>query len=139
MRWIFVALLVCIGSLTRADVIVPVKTVRANTLLTLDMLTTKPLAQQHGLTVFDDVIGMESRVVLYAGRPIRAEDLIEPAIVQRNQIVPLLFNNVGLSISTYGRVLDRGAAGDIVRVMNLASRTTLFGQVQENGSVRVDR
>jgi len=103
------------------------------------MLGTKPLAQQHGLTDFEDVIGMESRVVLYAGRPIRADDLIAPAIVKRNQIAPILFNNAGLSISTYGRVLDRGAAGDVVRVMNLASRSTLFGQVQENGSIRVDR
>ena len=75
--------------------------------------------------------------MLYAGRPILPEHLMEPARVQRNEIVPLVFRQSGLSIATSGRVLDRGAIGDTVRVMNLSSRTTLFGTVLADGSVDV--
>ncbi len=34
-----------------------------------------------------EVVGLEARVTLYAGRPIRAADLGPPALVDRNQIV----------------------------------------------------
>ncbi len=137
MRWIFVIFLALIGSYTRADTIVAVKTIRANTLLTAAHLAIDPNLSGGGLTDLSEVVGMESRVVLYAGRPIRRDHLMAPARVQRNEIAPLVFNQSGLSISTSGRVLDRGAVGDTVRVMNLSSRTTLFGTVQADGSIDV--
>jgi flagella basal body P-ring formation protein FlgA len=131
---IFLAL---IGSYTRADTVVAVKTIRANTLLTAADVTLDPTLASAGLSELSEVIGMESRVVLYAGRPILPEHVMAPARVQRNEIVPLVFRQAGLSISTSGRVLDRGAVGDTVRVMNLSSRTTLFGTVQADGSIDV--
>ena len=137
MRWLLVICLVCLGSLTRADAVVPIATIRANTVLTNAHVTLDSRFSGAGLSKLSDVIGMEARVVLYAGRPILADHLMPPARVQRNQIVPLVFRNAGLSIATSGRVLDRGAVGDIVRVMNLASRATLFGTVRANGSIDV--
>lgn len=137
MRWLLVIFLALLGGLTRADTIVPVKTIRANTLLTPAHVAINPNLVGRGITELSDVVGMEARVVLYAGRPILPDHLMEPARVQRNQIVPLVFRQSGLAISTSGRVLDRGAIGDTVRVMNLSSRTTLFGTVLPNGSVDV--
>jgi flagella basal body P-ring formation protein FlgA len=137
MRWIFALMLICIAGLTRADTVVPVSTIRANTVLTDTDVIVDPTQSGAGLSDVSDVIGMETRVVLYAGRPILPDYLIAPALVQRNEVVPLLFRQSGLSISTSGRVLDRGAAGDTVRVMNLSSRTTLFGTVLPDGSVEV--
>jgi flagella basal body P-ring formation protein FlgA len=43
----------------------------------------------------------------------------------------------GLHIITEGRTLDRAAAGELVRVMNLASKQTVTGTVAEDGSVEV--
>ncbi|MEP4194555.1 MAG: flagellar basal body P-ring formation chaperone FlgA [Aliishimia sp.] len=139
MRWLLITFLVLVGSFTRAETVVTVKTVRANTLLTASDLTIKPESVSGGISDVSLVIGMEARVVLYAGRPIKEEHLTEPAIVQRNEIVPLVFEQSGLSISTNGRALDRGAVGDMIRVMNLASRTTLFGKVLSNGAIDVTR
>jgi flagella basal body P-ring formation protein FlgA len=85
----------------------------------------------------DLAIGMEARVAIYAGRPIRPEDLGPPALVDRNQIVTLHFATGGLTIQAEGRMLDRGGYGDVVRVMNLASRTTITGTVQADGTIRV--
>ena len=42
-----------------------------------------------------------------------------------------------LTIVTEGRALDRAAAGEPVRVMNLASKQTVTGTVAPDGSVEV--
>ncbi len=139
MRWIIVTCLALLGGFTRADTVVPIKMIRANTILTSSDVAINPALNGAGLRSLSEVIGMEARVVLYAGRPILAEHLTVPAIVQRNELVPLVFRHAGLSISTQGRALDRGAAGDVIRVMNLSSRTTLFGTVLDDGSVDVAR
>lgn len=137
MRLLLIIALSLIGGLTRADSIVPVKTIRANTILTEAHITINPALSGAGMSDLESVIGMETRVVLYAGRPILPDYLMQPAVVQRNEIAPLVFRQSGLAISTSGRVLDRGAVGDTVRVMNLSSRVTLFGVVLPNGSVDV--
>jgi len=84
-----------------------------------------------------EAIGQEARVTIYPGRPIRAADLGPPALVERNQIVRLVYAGRGLSIETEGRVLDRAAAGERVRVMNLASRSTVTGTVSKAGAILV--
>jgi flagella basal body P-ring formation protein FlgA len=122
-----------------ADTVVASRTIRANTLIlpTDVALSTAQLAD--GFRQAADVIGQEARVVLYAGRPILPGDIGPPAVITRNQIVRIAFHGGGLSIVTEGRALERGAVGDRVRIMNLSSRATLFGHVQEDGSVRVFR
>jgi flagella basal body P-ring formation protein FlgA len=42
-----------------------------------------------------------------------------------------------LRIAADGRALGRGAAGAHIRVMNLASRNTVGGEVQPDGTVHV--
>ena len=85
----------------------------------------------------DLAIGMEARVAIYAGRPIFPKDLGPPALVTRNQIVSVHYIAGGLTILAEGRMLDRGGYGDIVRVMNLSSRTTVTGRVEADGTIRV--
>jgi flagella basal body P-ring formation protein FlgA len=68
---------------------------------------------------------------------VRAADLGPPALVDRNQIVALDFRAGGLSIRAEGRALARGGAGDVIRVMNLASRTTVSGRIRPDGVVDV--
>ena len=65
----------------------------------------------------------------YAGRPIPLSGLAPPALVERNQLVTLIFRRGGLDIRADGRALGRGAAGDEIRIMNLGSRSTIFGTV----------
>ena len=85
----------------------------------------------------EDVVGLEARVVLYEGRPILASDVGPAAIIERNQIVTLVFSKGTLSIATEARALGRGGIGDAIRVMNLASRNTVSGTVTPDGSVVV--
>jgi flagella basal body P-ring formation protein FlgA len=82
-------------------------------------------------------VGMEARVTIAPGRPLRAADLGPPALVDRNAPVTLVFVTGGLVMSAEGRALDRAAAGEPVRVMNLASRSIVSGTVAPDGTVRV--
>ncbi|WP_045388747.1 flagellar basal body P-ring formation chaperone FlgA [Falsirhodobacter sp. alg1] len=82
-------------------------------------------------------VGMETRVTLYAGRPVLAADLGAPAIIDRNQLVALSYRNGALMIVTEGRALGRGGVGDVIRVMNLQSRATVTGRIAEDGQVVV--
>lgn len=84
-------------------------------------------------------VGMEARVALYAGRPIRPGDLGPPAVVERNQLVTLIYEGNGLAISTEGRALGRAGPGDVIQVMNLSSRMTVTAQIAADGTAHVSR
>lgn len=120
-----------------ADTLVAARTLRAQSVITPEDLVLSAEQIDGALSSPADAIGFETRVAIYAGRPIRLEDLGPPAIVERNQIVPLIFRQRGLSIQTEGRALDRGGAGDTIRVMNLASKTTLSATLAADGSATV--
>ena len=121
-----------------ADYVVAAHTIRANTIVTgQDLITKKGTAA--GAAEAADVIGMETRVMLYPGRPIRLSDVGIPAVVERNQIVPLIYHMGGLQISTEGRSLARAAPGEVIRVMNLSSRNTVYGRVSSTGQIIVSK
>ena len=80
-------------------------------------------------------IGMQARVAIYEGRPVVPGALRAPVLVSRNQIVRVAFDSGPLRIVTEGRALSEGAAGDVVRVMNLASRNTISALVHADGTL----
>lgn len=131
------ALALAVPAPAGADTVVAARTLRAGTVLTGEDLATVAEDVPGALSSLDDALGQEARVNLYAGRPIRMGEIGPAAIVERNQIVTLIYDQAGLMIATEGRVLDRGGLGERVRVMNLASRTTVTGTVAEDGNVHV--
>jgi flagella basal body P-ring formation protein FlgA len=120
-----------------ADALIATRTIPAQTVITAEDFTLVAAEIPDALTDSSLAIGQEARVAIYAGRPIRANDLGAMAVVERNQIIPLSFQAGGLAILTEGRALARGAAGDVIAVMNLSSRTKVFGTVRPDGTVRV--
>ncbi|NBC96136.1 MAG: flagellar basal body P-ring formation protein FlgA [Deinococcus-Thermus bacterium] len=120
-----------------AETLVAAATVRSQTVLDSRHVAVVDEDVPGALTTPEEAIGMEARVVLYAGRPIRAADVGPPALVDRNQIVPLLYHRGGLAIRTDGRALDRAAAGEAVRALNLASRSTVTGVLDDRGRIHV--
>lgn len=120
-----------------AETLVAARTLRAQTILAADDLNVAAGTVPGTATDPAEVIGLETRVAIYQGRPIRPADLGPPAIVERNQMVVLSYVAGPLTIVAEGRALGRGGAGDSIRVMNTASRTTVWGIVAADGSVRV--
>jgi flagellar basal body P-ring formation protein FlgA len=120
-----------------ADSVIATRTIRAQSVLVADDMTLVAAEIPGALNDPALALGQEARRTLYAGRPIRPSDLGPAAQVNRNQTVMLAFRTGGLDILTEGRALERGATGDVIRVMNIASRTTVSGLIGDDGTVRV--
>lgn len=125
------------AAMAQADSVVPVRTIRAQEPIAAGDLQTRPGEVAGGFTRISDVAGLEARVALYPGRPVRKGDVTRPAIVERNQVTTLVFERAGLRIVTQARALDRAAVGDLIKVMNLASRSTVYGRVRADGTISV--
>jgi flagella basal body P-ring formation protein FlgA len=68
---------------------------------------------------------------------VRASDVIRPQLVRRGEPVTIALRQGGLSITTAGRALGNGAAGEFVRIVSLSTNRTLDGVVEATGLVRV--
>ena len=121
-----------------ADTLMAVRVVRPNAIIAPEDISVSQTAIAGALPGDADIIGLEAKVTLYPGRPILPAHVGPAALVERNQPVSLIYRSGGLTISTEARALSRGAVGDSVRVMNLASRSTVVGRIRSDGSVEVD-
>lgn len=138
MRWAWVFLIVPISPLL-ADTIFAARTIPARSIITASDLTSVDMDIAGHASTFEQAIGFEAMTTIYADRPIPLNQLESPAIVERNQMISLVFNRNGLEIETEGRSLDRGGIGARVRVMNQASRNTVSGVIDADGRVIVGR
>ena len=120
-----------------AQSVQPVRAIRAQTVLQPEDLTLVPRLVPGAVGAVELAVGQEAKVALYPGRPILEAQLGAPALVERNAMVRMIFSEGPLRIATEGRALDRAAAGEMVRVMNLASRQTVTGTVAADGSIEV--
>ena len=116
-----------------AETVVAARTIPARTLIAPTDLAFRDGTFAGGESDPMLFVGMEARIAIYAGRPIRAADVNPPAIVDRNQIIPLIYENRGIRIATEGRSLARAGPGEIIRVMNLSSRATVSARIGTDG------
>lgn len=133
----FFALIALLGTPAYSESLIATRIVRAQTLLSVADVTLVAAEIPGALTSDSDVLGLEARVTLYPGRAIRAGDVGPAALVERNQIVSLVYSVGGLGISTEGRALARGGVGELIQVMNLSSRTVFVARVLGDGTLRV--
>jgi flagellar basal body P-ring formation protein FlgA len=117
--------------------VVAARTIRAHSILSESDLTLSADAVPGAAETLDLVLDREARVAIFAGQPVRLSDLSDPALIERNQIVPVVFRRGGLEIRAEARALGRAAAGEPLRAMNTASRTIISGHVAPDGSLSV--
>jgi flagella basal body P-ring formation protein FlgA len=84
-----------------------------------------------------EIIGKVAKRTLLPGQAISTNSVAMPKLVTIGAMVKLVFEDGGLTISTYASALQSGAAGDIVSVRNLESGLTLTGVVAPDGSIHV--
>lgn len=137
MKRVFALILTFLAAPVSAEIVVATAIIRANTIIEPGLVELKRGNVPGVHSNLDEVIGLEARKAIYPGRPIRKGDIGEPALVERNQIVTLVFNAGGLSIEAEGRSLARAGEGEELRVMNLGSRSTITGTVLPNGNIQV--
>ncbi len=137
MKFFLAFLISILAQAAMAEILVPVRNIRPKEIIAPSDLMVKKVDVPGAMSAIDSLVGQEARVALYVGRPIRLGDVGPPAIIERNDLVTLIFRNGLLTIATEGRALGRGAEGEAIRVMNLSSRTTVSGRVRADGSIEV--
>lgn len=121
-----------------ADTIVAKQMIRPRNIIAEEHLAI--LSESDGpFQTITEVVGREARRVIYPGQKILPDDIQNPAVIERNAIVPLHFARKGLTIITDGRALSRAANGETVKVINRDSHKTVSGIAMPDGSVLVMR
>ena len=128
---------VLLASAAMAQSVIPTRPIRSQSIITAADVGLIAAVHPGAVTRLDEVIGLEARVTLYPGRPITPGDVGAPAVIDRNQIVTMIYDIGGLRITTEGRALDRAGLGDQVRIINTDSRLTVVGKVKADGTVEV--
>ncbi len=103
----------------------------------MSLQTVRVLRSQALASSPEEALGRELQKSLSAGEPIPLNILAVPPILKRGDPVLIVFRRKGFLIEVRGEALDGGAAGDLVRVRNLQSRTVLRGVVTGPGRVEV--
>jgi len=138
MKPLISALFALIAGQVSAEALFASRTIPARTIIQSEDVVARDVVVPGGMSDLVEVVGMEARVALYAGRAVLASDVVFPAVVERNDIVQLLYVSGALRVSATGRALDRASPGDVIRVMNLSSRTTVSARIGADGSARVE-
>jgi flagella basal body P-ring formation protein FlgA len=117
----------------------PVK--RGEILKSADLVVERHARNQAGRNVVTDysaAIGLAARNTMPAGRMLHATDLMKPQIIQRNEMVTLVYRAPGITLTVRGKAAEGGAEGDVISVLNEQSKRTLQGVVAGPGRVVID-
>lgn len=137
MRYLTLVFLLAAAAPALAESVIASKPLRPREVITEDAVQLQATVVQGAAQSIRDVVGREVKRAVYAGRPVYTSNLIQPALVERNQVVVATFVLNGLTIATEARALERGSAGEIIRAMNLTSRTTIRAEILEDGQLKV--
>jgi flagella basal body P-ring formation protein FlgA len=90
-------------------------------------------------TVVDpsQIVGHAPRRPIRAGEPVRANDLQIATMMKRGTVVTMVLETAQMLITTQGRVMEDGAAGDLVNVMNITSNRVVKAVVVDPTTVSV--
>jgi len=66
-----------------------------------------------------------------AGRPIREQEIAQPALIRKNDIIQVEYRSPGISITTTAQALENGSQGSTISVRNLSSKKLVRAIVQD--------
>jgi flagella basal body P-ring formation protein FlgA len=122
--------------------IAPRQRLSAGTVLDREMLRDMRVPRQSLLgrdaVEWRAAIGMALKRSLAPDTPITTVDLERPQLVTRGNLVRLVFREAGLNVEAGAIALSSGGAHDQVTVENPSSHAKLFGEVLEDGTIRIN-
>lgn len=98
-----------------------------------------PVSSASGMLVIDAaaLIGQSPARSISPGRPIRSNEVNAQALIRKNALVEMRYENASISITASGIAMDNGAKGDAIRVRNASSRQLVHAVVEDERTVRV--
>ena len=73
----------------------------------------------------EDVIGLSARRPLRAGTAVRSADLTRPQVIARGDMIDVVYENNGVSLTLRCRALEAATMGEAFRVQNVESGRTI--------------
>lgn len=83
------------------------------------------------------LVGMSARRALSPDRPLRSYDVEPPIVVERGELVSLVYQVGALTLSAQARALENGGQGQFIRFVNLQSNRTVEAWVEGPGRASV--
>jgi flagellar basal body P-ring formation protein FlgA len=97
----------------------------------------RPKTEGGAIADMAEVVGRAARNQLHPGQPLHAADLMKPEVVQRNDVVTIVYQAPGVVLTLRGQAQDAGAIGDSIGVLNVESKRVVQGVVSAPGRVTV--
>jgi flagellar basal body P-ring formation protein FlgA len=94
-------------------------------------------ADAAGVASIEQLVGKALTRQSRAGMLLRAADVTEPRVVERNAVVTVILNNGPMTLTIKGQALNAAAVGQSVQVLNAVSRKILVGIALPNGAVEI--
>ena len=85
-----------------------------------------------------ELVGLEARRNLAAGKPLRASDLTAPTVIEKGEAVMVIYELGALRLTARGRALQNAARGQALRVMNVQSNRVLEARADGPGLARIE-
>ena len=85
----------------------------------------------------DMMVGQAARRALRAGATVTGHDVSALQVVKANEIVTLVYENEGVSLSLQAKALTGGAVGETINVQNVTSKKTVQAVVAGPGQAAV--
>lgn len=94
-------------------------------------------AENGGMPMLEELIGKELKRSARRGMLVRAGDVTEPELIERNAMVTLSYSKGRMNLTVKGRALNAAAKGEAVSVLNLVSKQVVHGVAADTGKVAI--
>ncbi len=96
-------------------------------------------SNRHDAIVEDpeSLVGLQAKRVLRRDQPVRLADVQPPVLVKKGSLVTMVVRTPIMRLSTIGQALEDGAFGEVVRVLNPKSHTTVQGTVVGQNEIQM--
>ncbi len=85
-----------------------------------------------------DLVGKEAVRSLRVSKPVRARDLRKPIMVDKGDVVTLLYSNRFIDLKTVGVALQKASLGEVIQVKNSKSGKIVQAMVNQRGEALVN-
>ncbi len=93
--------------------------------------------RSNTVTDISQLLGKSAKRTISPGRMVRTEEISNPAVIEKNKPITMVFRAKNMEITAMGMTMDAGAVGDIIRVRNNDSARTVQAIVRGNGEAEV--
>lgn len=83
-----------------------------------------------------DITGMGAKRRIRANQIVSPDLIDQPQLIKRGEKIKIIATRDGISASMPGEALEKGGAGEVIRVRNLSSGKTVEAKVTEPGVVK---